>query len=113
MYSHVLFIVYESSPHTCISCTCMRSIYLSNCSRVIHPGGTRILKAGTYDDFGTVGGSFLAIFYFSTMYTKIPLRRVGGNKMTVDTKMQMILKYTLGKYLVGGSFSGKYDFSIL
>ena len=30
-------------------------------------GGVKILKAGTYDDFGTVGGSFLARFYFSTM----------------------------------------------
>ena len=60
-----------------------------------------------------MGVSFFAIFYFSTMYTKISLRRVGGKEMTVNTTMQMILKYTLGKYLVGGSFLGRFDFGIL
>ena len=60
-----------------------------------------------------MGGSFLAIFYFSTMYTKIPLRRVCGKKMTIDTKMQTILNYTLGKYLAGGSSLGISDFSIM
>ena len=38
---------------------------------------------------------------------------MGGKKMTTDTKMQMIPKYTLGKYLVGGSFLGRFDFSIM
>ena len=52
-------------------------------------------------------GPFLVIFYFSTMKTKIPLRRMGGTKMTIDTKMQTIPKYTLGKFLVGGSFLEK------
>lgn len=33
--------------------------------------------------------------------------------MTIDTKMQTILNYTLGKYLVGGSFLGTSDFSIM
>ena len=33
--------------------------------------------------------------------------------MTIDTKMQTILNYTLRKYLVGGSFLGRFDFSIM
>ena len=37
---------------------------------VVEAGGGEILKPGTYDLFGTVGGSFLARFYVCTMYTK-------------------------------------------
>ena len=46
--------------------------------------------------FGTVGGSNLAIFYFSTIL------KGGWVVKKIDTKMQTIPKYTLGKYLVGG-----------
>ena len=45
MYSHVLFIVYESSPHTCISCTCMRSIYLIFVPSLIGRTGDSIIHS--------------------------------------------------------------------
>ena len=53
-----------------------------------------VLKGETYDYFGTVGGSSLGIFEFSTIQTKIHMKGVGGEKMMLGTKMQMVLKGT-------------------
>ena len=60
-----------------------------------------IIKACTYNDFGTL------LIYFNTIQNKIPLRRVGGKKMTDSTKMQT------WKQLVDGSFLGTFDFSTM
>ena len=66
-----------------------------------------VLKCDTYDNIGTVCGSFLDIFDFSTMQTKIHMKGVGGEKIML--KMQMVLKDTLGKKLGWVSeFKGLY-----